>query len=514
VSFQVQRSNRATGGVGNFEATEHGRHITNLIRMATIKEVDLTKIRAKVMFGNEQVADSSFLSGWLPLIQPNTSVCRGGVSEWQPPKIGDIVPVFCIGGEMENGQILPSANFMTPQESPFGTIANGYEFGPLEDIRDDVWRKIFADGTLIEFDLGKNLVRVETPGSAKIYAGGQIILKSPFVQVDCDAMHVKGKLLCSDTIVGMTDDLSGNKSLDLLGDPINLNDGGGVAGIAAGLIGQVASLPSISDAVNTFGNADSLFTNVTAAAGPLSDISSLTGVSGSLVNAIPQDILGAAMNVTGVDKYLGPLSEAMSFIEDPVDGFNTTNMLNFAVSVANSAGLSVPSQNGFDFLQSNLTAGNLNINQLMDQASTSGIISGDIANQASLVRSVISDVQTTENLDEYDPADLITGLRSNLSNISDDNLIETIAAQNFEPSWELLLRGDTNTGSMISQVVNNGERNVEQLLDVATQLNRGDHSTGQSQNTAQSDPRLQDQIDYAPAQTTSSISLNCPTTSG
>ena len=70
--------------------------------------------------------------------------------------------------------------------------------------------------------------------------------------------------------------------------------------------------------------------------------------------------------------------------------------------------------------------------------------------------------------------------------------------------------GDTSAGGMMSQVVNNGERNVEQLLDVATQLNRGDHATGTSQNTAQSDTRLQEQIDYSPAQTGSNIKINYP----
>ena len=50
-------------------------------------------------------------------------------------------------------------------------------------------------------------------------------------------------------IIGMTDDLSGNSSLELLGDPIHLNNGGGVFGIAASVIGSVASIPSVSSAV-------------------------------------------------------------------------------------------------------------------------------------------------------------------------------------------------------------------------------------------------------------------------
>ncbi len=514
MNFQVQRSSRSTGGVGEFESTEAGRHITNLIRMATVKEVDLEKIRVRVLFGNEADPDSSFLSGWLPLLQPNASTFAGGVSEWIPPKVEDVVPVYCIGGEMENGQVLPSANFMTAENSPFGTMSDGYEFGPIGEARDDVWRKIFADGTLIEFDLGQNLVRVETPGSVKVYAGGQIILKSPFVQVDCDAMHVTGKLLCSDQIIGMKKDLSGNQKLDLLGDPIHLNNGGGVIGIAASLIGSVASIPSVSACVADFGNAGSLFANVTSQAGPLSSISSFLTDANSLVNVIPTDVLGSVMQISGVSQYLGPLSSVMGFIEDPSLGFNTSNFLTFATDVANFAGVNIPSglSNGFDFIETALNGGTLTINDVLDVATSSGLFPSDVLQKATQVQNLITSVQSTNNLSEYDPEDLINGLRSSITRISDNDLIDTIAGQQYEPLWEFLIHGDTDAGGMISQVVNNGEKNVEQLLNIAALLQRGDHEAGTSVNTNQGDNREQAQIDYSPAQTASKIKINYPTT--
>ena len=512
MNFQLEKSNRNTGGVGNFEATEQERHLNNLIRMGLIKEIDLEKIRVKVMFGNENDPKNSFLSGWLPLMQPNASTFAGGVSEWVPAKVGDIVPVLCIGGSLENGYVMPATDFMTPTNAPFGTMADGYEFGEIGDIRDNVWRKIFADGTLIEFDLGQNLIRVETPGSIKAYAGGQIIIKSPFVQVDCDAMHVTGKLLCSDQIIGMTKDLSGNQKLDLLGDPIHLNNGGGVFGIAASLIGSVASIPSVSSAVGSFGNVGSFMTNVTGAGGPLSSLGGFMGEVNSLMSVIPSDVLGSVMNISGVSQYLGPLSTVMNFIEDPIDGFNTTEMFTFATQVATAAGINLPTAGvgGFDFLSSALSGGDLTLNDFIDVGVSTGILSGDLATQASTFENLINSVQSTNNLPDYDPADLINGLRSNLTRISDNDLINTIAGQDFEPVWELLVRGDTSAGGMISQVVNNGERNVEQLLNVATQLNRGDHAAGTSQNTAQADTRLQEQIDYSPAQTGSNIKINYP----
>ena len=90
MNFQLEKSNRNTGGVGNFEATEQERHLNNLIRMGLIKEIDLEKIRVKVMFGNENDPKNSFLSGWLPLMQPNASTFSGGVSEWVPAKVGEV----------------------------------------------------------------------------------------------------------------------------------------------------------------------------------------------------------------------------------------------------------------------------------------------------------------------------------------------------------------------------------------------------------------------------------------
>ena len=57
-------------------------------------------------------------------------------------------------------------------------------------------------------------VRVETPGSILAHACGQVIIRSPFIQLD-GTVHVTGQLLCSDTITGMKKDLSGPDVLKL-----------------------------------------------------------------------------------------------------------------------------------------------------------------------------------------------------------------------------------------------------------------------------------------------------------
>ena len=196
------------------------------------RSVDLERRLLRVTIGE---ADNVIETAWLPVLEGSASATRGGMSAWVPPRIDDVVQVACPGGELSLGVIMTS-QFMHANDAPFGDRAEGYEFGELGEPRDSVWRQLFADGTLIEYDKGQHLVRVETPGSVKVHACGQVIIKSPLIQLDADAVHVTGKLLLSDKVIGMNRELTGNGPLDFLGDPIKLNDQGGVFGIAGSLI--------------------------------------------------------------------------------------------------------------------------------------------------------------------------------------------------------------------------------------------------------------------------------------
>ena len=253
-------------------------------------------------------------------------------------------------------------------------------------------------------------------------------------------------------------------------------------------------------------------TNVTSAGGSLSSLSNFLGEASSLMKFIPNDVLGAAISSTGLDKYLGPLSDVMGFIEDTSDGFNTSNFLKFAVDIANHVGINVPSTDGFDWLETALNGGTLTMNDVLNVATTSGFLPSDLTQKATAFENLISSVQSTENLSDYTPTQLLSGLRSNLVSLTDNELIDKLSSENFAESWELLLQGDTQVGTLISSVVNNGETNLESLLNVAAQLNRGDHSTGSASNTNQGDTRTQEQIDYSPAQGESNIKINYPTT--
>ena len=507
MSFQVPRSNRLTGGVGDFEGTEHGRNIQNALRTAIVAEVDLEAIRVRVTFGDPADQAGSFLSGWLPMIQPASSVCRSGVSSWAPPQVGDTVYVLCPGGELALGQVLP-VNFMRPQEAPFGDRAEGYEFGELGDPRGNVWRKLFNDGTLIEYDAEQTAVRVETPGSILAHACGQVIIRSPFIQLD-GTVHVTGKLLCSDTITGMKSDLSGPDVLKLLGDPIELNESGGMFGIASSLI-TTFGLGSFSDALGAFGDAGGFFSNLVGDFAPFGEIGSLLGADG-LLSSIPTDILGAGFDALGTANVLPGLSNALGFVAAiPTAGQNIPTdpwgMAGFALDIANDFGLQVPAAaqgalgaaqgafNGFTAVQSWINNGEININQLVSVAQNSGLISSDQGQLANTVGNLINGLNGNQNANIQDAlgnvvqtaipsassGDIMNGIRSGFSAITDGELADTIFSRDdLVENWDAMFQANIDAGDMISNAVNNGDVSIEELLGIATQLNRNGNGAQQ-----------------------------------
>ena len=492
MSFQVPRSNRLTGGVGDFEATEHGRNIQNALRTAVVAEVDLELIRVRVQFGDAADPASAFMSGWLPMVQPAASVCRAGVSSWAPPQVGDTVYVLCPGGDLALGQVLP-VNFMRPDEAPFGDRAEGYEFGELGDPRGTVWRKLFNDGTLIEYDNQEQAVRVETPGSILAHACGQVIIRSPFIQLD-GTVHVTGQLLCSDTITGMKSDLSGPDVLKLLGDPIELNEGGGMFGLAASLI-TTFGLGAFSEALGAFGDIGGFFSNIVGDFAPLGDIGSLLGGSG-LLSSIPTDILGAGFSALGTANVLPGLSNVLGFATPILSGqgipTDPWGMANFALDIAESAGLQVPGAvgaafNGFDQIQSWINGGQININQLVGVAQQSGLLTTDQSQLAGTVGNLINGLNGQQNANIVDAvgnviqtnipnagsADIMNGLRSGLTAITDNQLADTIFSRDdLVENWDAMFQANIDAGDMISNAVNNGDVSIEELLGISTQLQR------------------------------------------
>tara|TARA_B100000035_G_scaffold181604_1_gene155027 strand:- start:29069 stop:30616 length:1548 start_codon:yes stop_codon:yes gene_type:complete len=496
VSFQVPRSNRLTGGVGDYEGTEHGRNIENALRTAVVAEVDLQAIRVRVVFGGTEGQEGSFLSGWLPMVQPASSACRAGLSSWQPPQVGDTVYVLCPGGELAVGQVLP-VNFMRPEDAPFGDRAEGYEFGDLGDPRGTVYRKLFSDGTLIEYDHEALAVRVETPGSILAHACGQVIVKSPFIRLD-GTVHVTGKLMCSDQIMGMKSDLSGTDVLKLLGDPIELNEGGGVFGIAASLI-STFGLGTFSEALGAFGDFGGFFGDLVGEFAPLAELGSILDVGG-LVDSIPIDILGAGFDALGVSNMLPELSNVLGFAAAIPTGqgipTDPWGMAGFALDIASDFGLEVPAAagtivnnafNGFEAVQSWINDGSININQLVGVAQNTGLLTTDQASLAGTVSGLIGNLSGTQGASVQDSTGAVStvdiatatsgsmmdGIRGAFTSITDAELAENIwQRDDLVENWDAILRGGIQPGDMISEQVNAGNIDIETLLGLGTQMQR------------------------------------------
>jgi phage baseplate assembly protein V len=520
VSFQVPRSNRRTSGVGAFENTEGSRNTQNLLRTGKIQDVDLEKRLVRVCIGE---GDSCIETAWLPVLEVAASATRGGMSDWVPPRKDDVVQVLAPGGELPLGMVIPS-QFMHADDAPFKDRAEGYEFGALGDPRDSVFRKLFGDGTLLEYDTEQKQVRVETPGSIKAHAGGQVILKSPFIKLDADAVHVTGKLLLSDKVIGMNKQLSGNAALDFLGDPIHLNNQGGVFGIAGSLISGFG-LTDMAGAIGGFGNFDGLFGNLVNGIGAPMGLQSFLGGDG-LLGAIPADILGAGFNALGVPNVLGPLSNAMGFVQDLQTG-NWQGMAEFAMDIGQQFGLEVPQfletglgvigqlgADPFETISGWVQDGDINVNQLVQVAQSTGLLPSGVSQLASTVGSVLQTAQQGGSFQvgglpigggQLTPSNLMQGLRSTMAAVADTELANIINDRGLVQTWEMLFHGNVQPGSMIADFVESGQINLESLLNIGTPLQRG------ASNTHQADTRTAQQKQQAPAQGECQIRFNQPT---
>lgn|GEM_PF-1245872 len=513
MSFQVPRSSRRTGGVGVFENTEGARNTENILRTGKVKEVDLEKRLVRVCIGEDGSPGGCIETAWLPVLEVSASSTRGGLSSWDPPRVDDVVQIYAPGGELTTGLIL-SSMFMHKDDAPFGDRAEGYEFGELGEPRDDVWRRLFGDGTLIEYDKGKSLVRVETPGSVKVHACGQVIIKSPFIKLDCDACHITGKLLLSDKVIGMDKELKGNAVLDFLGDPIHLNNQGGVFGIAGSLI-STFGVTSMFSALGNFGNIGNLFGNLTQGLGaPMSGLTSFLGSTG-LSSFIPTDILGAGMNALGVGNLMGPLSNVMGFIENPNSLLSDPwGMADFALDIAGQFGLDVPPQvgvalDGFQTVSGWLNGGEINVNQLVQVASSSGLLPSNVAGMASTVTNLLSSVSGQNGAPELNATNLMAGLRSNLAAITDEGIVDAIHDNGLVQTWEMLFQGEVQPGTMIANFVDSGDINIESLLNVGTPLQRDPNV-----NTQQQDNRTEEQQEESPGSSDCEITFNQPEQAG
>ena len=135
----VERDPRSTGNVGSSEVTELERRAADMVKTGRVVEADYAKGLVRVGIGDPEDDEGYVKTGWLPM-------SHGRSNEWNPLKVGEAVVIVSEGGDLPNGVVVPAS------------IHN--EDNPAPGDRGDLWRKKFADGSVVEYDEGAGAMKL------------------------------------------------------------------------------------------------------------------------------------------------------------------------------------------------------------------------------------------------------------------------------------------------------------------------------------------------------------------
>lgn len=510
MGFAVPRSSRQTSGVGDYELTDTARNIGSLLRFGTIHSVNYEARLCRVQLSDDVVTDE------IPWI----TITAGGSVFWNAPSVEETVLLLSPSGELNNSVCLPALQMNPRGTWPFKFSDLEFEWGGLGEPRTALWRWLFADGAILENDAQLNQFRVEQNqtrlmgreilhGKSKKYiyiecdeedddgeAVGVVHIKSPMIKLEGD-VQITGQLLQGGRIVGTEPDGNGLKELMLVGDPIKLNGGGGILGLASSLVGTLAaggfSLGTLGASLTGFGD-------IGKALGGLSGILGQSGM-GSLLSSLPISGIGSALEVTGALPVLGELFNGLGFTGLPnlvggavslVSGVTSGSGLDLTSAFTNLATVtdaldSVFPDIGLDGLDDlsalsgiagAITGGDLTINDVM------AVVDGTIAvtgftppagvssalNLAMAATDAIDDgngniVAGPQLLDNA--ADLVMGgLRGAANNLTDSQIADKIIEQGLATVYDGLREGEVDGGSLIGSFIQNGDVTLEQVLDM------------------------------------------------
>lgn len=513
MSFSVPRSSRRTSGVGDFELTDTARNIGSLLRFGQVESVAFAARTCRVRLSETVITDD------LPWLTPRA----GGNAFWAAPSIDETVLVLSPSGELNNAVVLPALQTNENGTWPFNFSDLDFKFGGLGEPREGVWRWLFSDGAILENDPALNQFRIEQKqtrihgkeliqlhSEKYIYVEadeeqGIVHVKAPMIKLDGD-VHIVGQLLQSGRIMGVEKNGEGASSLDLVGDPINLNGGGGVLGIVAGLVGAVAggalSLGQLASVMGTgggslLGGLSGLANNVLGSSG-LGSL--LTAAGGLNISGI-----GAAMNVVGGLPVLGEVMNGLGFTGVTnivngavtlVDGITSGSGLKLSGIGATFQGLSgltgaigdhfnIPALSNLSdltalpALESVISGGQLTINDVMDVA---GGVAGafgapvDVTNAinfATTAAGVVSDPSTSAltaglTLLQNGGGEIMDGLLGNNSRVTAEQIANKISELGLATNLEALAEAGVNGGQALGSFISNGQLSIEQALDLSS----------------------------------------------
>ena len=301
------------------------------------------------------------------------------------------------------------------------------------------------------------------------------------------------------TLSALNSDGEGLTSLRLMGDPIELNGGGGVLGLLASLIGAVAggalSLGQLGTLMNSAGG--SLLQGLSGLA---ENVLGSTGLGALITQGLTESGIGAAMAVVGDLPVLGEVFNAMGFTGslnlaggaiNLVEGLTSGSGLkltgigsdflglaDFAGHLGSSLGLTgldnLTDSTALSAISNVITSGSITINDVISVASTAGdLVPGDVGNAINAAlnaTAVVTDDQGNVGaglqLLQNAGATVMNGLLDPRSSVSAEQIAHKISEMGLATSLEALEQAGVNGGQGIGELISSGAITLEQVLDL------------------------------------------------
>ena len=165
------------------EFAELFRLLNNIVRYGTITGIDYAGTAVRVKTGTNE-------TNWL-----QWGVRRAGnVREWDPPAVGEQVIILSPGGNLSAGTVYPAIYSETspaPASSP------------------TLYRRVFPDGAVLEYDFGSHSLLASLPsGSIANITADEVIANTPITRCTGDLV-VTGKAVIGQTLAVLGTDGTG-----------------------------------------------------------------------------------------------------------------------------------------------------------------------------------------------------------------------------------------------------------------------------------------------------------------